>query len=87
MGDFNIDLLKSHANNVNSKFLEVMASCFYVLYIQQPTHVVGSCATLIDNIFMNFLDFVTVSGNLLCQLVITIYCNSLFLKISRYLTG
>ena len=87
MGDFNIDLLKSHANNVNSKFLEVMASCFYVLYIQQTTHVVGSSATLIENIFMNFLEFVTVSGNLLCQLIITIYCNSLFLKISRYLTG
>ena len=26
MGDFNIDLLKSHANNVTSKFLEVMTS-------------------------------------------------------------
>ena len=26
---------------------------FFVLYIQPPTHVVGSPATLIDNIFMN----------------------------------
>ena len=67
MGDFNIDLLKSNANNVSSKFLEVM-TCFYVPYIQQPTRVVGSSATLIDNIFMNSLEFVTVSGNLLCQL-------------------
>ena len=42
MGDFNIDLLKSHANNATSKFLEVMTSCFFVPYIQQPTRVVGS---------------------------------------------
>ena len=42
MGDFNIDLLKSHANNVTSRFLEVMTSCFFVPYIQQPTRVVGS---------------------------------------------
>ena len=41
---------------------------FFVLYIQQPTHVVGSSATLIDNIFVNSVEFVTVSGNLLCQL-------------------
>ena len=54
MGDFNIGLLKS--------------SCYLVLYIQQPTRVVGSSATLIDNIFVNSVEFVTVSGNLLCQL-------------------
>ena len=29
MGDFNIDLLKSHANGVTSKFLKVMTSCFF----------------------------------------------------------
>ena len=28
MGDFNIDLLKSHENNVPSKFLEIITSCF-----------------------------------------------------------
>ena len=42
MGDFNNYLLISHANNVTSKFLEVMTSCFFVPYIQQPTRVVGS---------------------------------------------
>ena len=40
-----------------------------VHYIQQPTRVAGSPATLIDNIFMNSVEFVTVSSNLLCQLV------------------
>ena len=67
MGDFNFDLLKSNANNVTSKFLEVMTSCFFVPYIQQPTRVVGSSATLIDNILMNSVEFATVSGNVLCQ--------------------
>ena len=67
MGGFNINLLKSHANNVTSKFLEVM-TCFFVPCIHQPTRVVGSSTTLIDNIFMNSVEFVTVSGNLLsCQ--------------------
>ena len=64
MGDINIDLLKLHANNVTSKFLEVMTSCFFVPYIQQPTRVVGSSALLIENIFMNSVKFVTVPGNL-----------------------
>ena len=68
MGDFNIDLLKSNAKNVTSKFFEVVTSCFFVPYIQRPTRVVGACAALIDNIFMNSVEFVTVSGNLLCQL-------------------
>ena len=68
MGDFNNYLLISHANNVTSKFLEVMTSCFFVPYIQQPTRVVGSSAKLIDSIFINFVEFVTVSGNLFCHL-------------------
>ena len=67
MGEFNINLLKSNANNVTSKFLEVMTSCLSIPYIQQPTRVFGSSATLIDNIFMNSVEFVTVSSNLLCQ--------------------
>ena len=59
MGDFYIDLLKPHANNVTSRFLEVMSSCFFVLYIQQPKCVVGSSPTLTENIFMNSLEFVS----------------------------
>ena len=67
MGHFNIDLLKSHANNVTSNVSEVI-TCFFVSYIQQPTHVVGSSATTTDNIFMNSVAFITISGNLVCQL-------------------
>ena len=68
MGHFNVYLLNSHTNNVTLKFLEVMTSCFCFPYIQQPTRVVGSCTTFIGNIFMNSLEFFTVSSNLLCQL-------------------
>ena len=53
MGDFNIDLHKLHSNNVTSKFLKVMNSCFFVPYIQQPTCVVGSSARLVDNFFVS----------------------------------
>ena len=53
MGDFSIDVLKSCPKNFISKFLDVMTSCIFVPYIQQPTRVVGSSTTLIDNIFIN----------------------------------
>ena len=52
MCDADIDLLKLQANNVTSKFLEVMTSCFFVPHIQQPILVIGSSTILIDNIFI-----------------------------------
>ena len=39
MGDFNIDLMRSAANNAISNFLETMSSSFFATYILQPTHV------------------------------------------------
>ena len=63
MGDFKINLLKSHASSVTSKFLEVMAFCFFCSLCS-----VGLSVTLIGNILINPLEFVTTSGNLLCQL-------------------
>ena len=61
MGDFKINLLKSHASSVTSKFLEVMAFCFFCSLCS-----VGLSVTLIGNILINPLEFVTTSGNLLC---------------------
>ena len=72
MGDFHIDLLKSHANNVTSKFLEMMTYCFFVPYIQQPTRVTGTFTTLIDDTFMNSVEFVTVQETYYVSLL-TIY--------------
>ena len=63
-GNFNIDwvtLLKYLANNVTSKLLKLMISCFFFFrYIQQTKRVVGSSATLIDNIFTNSVEVLTV---------------------------
>ena len=66
MGNFNIDCvtsLKYLGNNVTSKFSKVMISCFFGRYIQQPKRVVVLSATLIDNIFKNSVDVLTVSDN------------------------
>ena len=68
MGDFNTDLLKSHESNVTSKFLEVMTYYFfYLLY-----SVTYTCCCFFHNTnrqyFHEFVEFVTVPGNLLCQL-------------------
>ena len=68
MGDFDIDLLKLRANNVTSMFLEVITSCFFIPHIQQSMRVIGSSIILINNIFMESLEFLTFSGNLLCLL-------------------
>ena len=46
-------------------------------------HAHGSSATLIDNIFMNSVEFVTVSSNLLCQPA----DHLLQLLVLEYLTG
>ena len=50
-------------------FITLRFAAEKLLPVSLPTHVVGSSTTPIDNIFINFLEFVTVSGNLLCQLV------------------
>ena len=63
-----INLLKLGANNITSKFLEVITFCFFVPYIQQPIRVAGSLATVIDKVFIYSVKFLSVSGNLLCQL-------------------
>ena len=68
MGDFNIDLLKSNSNNATAKFLEIMNSSFFLPFIQKPSRVTDFSAILIDNIFMNTLDYETISGNILCQI-------------------
>ena len=70
-GNFNIDwltLLKYLANNVTSKLLKLMISCFFFRYIQQTKRVVGSSTTLIDNIFTNSVEVLTVWSNVKCQL-------------------
>jgi exonuclease III len=66
MGDFNIDLLKSHTSSEN--FINTMSSFFYLPHILQPTRITDHSSTLIDNIFFNSVEHFTISGNVVYDL-------------------
>ena len=66
MGDFNINLLKTDTNNAYNLFLNTMTSHNYSPYILQPSRL--QAKTLIDNIFINSLQYHSSSGNLLIEL-------------------
>ena len=63
MGDFNIDLLKSEHNimMMANTFFNNLTTTFFTPYILQPTRLASK--TLIDNIFINSIDFSSYSGN------------------------
>ena len=64
MGDFNINLLKHASNNVINQFYGLMCSHYFSAYILQPTRITDESKTLIDNIFLNTLEYARFSGNL-----------------------
>ena len=66
MGDFNIDLLKIDSNEDANSFYINMTSHFFAPYILQPTRPISK--TLIDNIFINTIEYPSYSGNLTIQL-------------------
>ena len=66
MGDFNVDLLKTTDNNASGDFFNMFSSYFFTPYVLQPTRLRSK--TLIDNIFLNSLDYSSFSGNLLYEL-------------------
>ena len=66
MGDFNIDLLKTSTLSDVNQFVNTLSSIYFAPYILQPTR--PSSKTLIDNIFLNAIDFPAYSGNLTIQL-------------------
>ena len=66
MGDFNLDLLKTRSLCDVNKFFNTLSSNFFAPYILQPTRPISK--TLIDNIFLNAIDFPASSGNLTIQL-------------------
>ena len=66
MGDFNIDLLKADNMDCISDFYNCMTSHFFAPYIMQPTRLMSK--TLIDNIFINSIDYISFSGNITIQL-------------------
>ena len=66
MVDFNKDLLKTSSLCDVDKFFNTLSSNFFAPYILQPTRPIST--TLIDNIFLNAIDFPASSGNLTIQL-------------------
>ena len=56
-GDFNLNLLTR--NNKNNSFIDLLTGCNFTQTIFSPTREFGGSSTLIDNIFVNFLDFET----------------------------
>ena len=66
MGDFNVDLISSNGNNAACEFFNTMSTYFYTPFILQPTRLRSK--TLIDNIFLNSLEYTATSGNILREL-------------------
>ena len=66
MGDFNIDLLKTSSNNSAGEFFNNLSSHFFTPFVLQPSRLKSK--TLIDNIFINSLEYQSNSGNLLLEL-------------------
>ena len=66
MGDFNIDLLKIDSNEDASSFFNNVTSHFLTPFILQPTRLKSK--TLIDNIFLNTIEYPSYSGNRTIQL-------------------
>ena len=68
VGDFNIDLLKSHSKDSFGNFYNNLTSYFFLPFILQPTRVTEHSKTLIDNIFFNSLEYNSCSGNITVQI-------------------
>ena len=66
MGHFNIDLLKIDLNEDSNLFFNTMTSCFFTPYVLQPTRPISK--KLIDNIFLNSIEYSSYSGNLTIQI-------------------
>ena len=79
MGDFNIDLLKIDSNTDTNIFYNNLTSHFLAPFVLQPTRL--SSKTLIDNIFLNTIEYSAYSGNLTVQLSDHLF-QSIILKLS-----
>ena len=68
MADFNINLLKSETSAGISFFYNMMLSNFFAPYILQPTR--PASKSVIDNIFLDTIDYPSKSGDLKIQLAV-----------------
>ena len=68
MGDFNFDLLNWENHSDTEEFFNLLGSYYFLPHILQPTRITDHSATLIDNIFFNSAQHLTISGNILHDL-------------------
>lgn len=64
-GDFNIDLLNPNKHRMTDEFINTMYGLSLYPLITKPSRITAHCATLIDNIFTNYMENSLVSGLLL----------------------
>ena len=68
MGNFNVTLLNTDTDHNVSEFYDILPSNFLAPYILQPTRLAKYSKTVIDDIFLNSIEFNTFSGNLTSQI-------------------
>ena len=64
IGDFNINLLNYQSDTATADFFNTFSSALFQPFILQPTRVTSNSKTLIDNIFINKLEYKCTSGNI-----------------------
>ena len=57
LGDFNIDLMKTDADEDSMTYLDILSSNLFIPHIIHPTRITPHTKTLIDNIFSNLPNF------------------------------
>ena len=68
MGDFNVDLLKIDNHDESNLFYNVLTANGFRPLVLQPTRVIKSSATLIDNIFLNDCVVKSKGGNVVSSI-------------------
>ena len=68
LGDWNLDLINHHCHDTTGELLETMYSRMFFPLITRPTRITSNTATLIDNIFTNNLNNLSVSGLMFCDI-------------------
>ena len=68
LGDWNLDLINHHCHDTTGELLETMYSRMFFPLIKRPTRITSNTATLIDNIFANNLNNLSVSGLMFCDI-------------------
>ena len=87
-GDFNINLLNIDSDEYTEKFLNLLLSTCFQPHILQPSKIIHSSKpSLIENIFLNSIDYETFSGNLVSKvsdhMPDFIFCKSMQVKSTK----